>query len=164
VARCAIAATLTLALAVLAPSAAHADETPPAPPPSVSLMGAGYHTADLDRALRFWTGGLGMVEMIRLDLGELVEVILGFGGPSQGPVVLLLARKDGATEQLVVSGKDKLVLTVSDAAALRARLLATGAAPTDIHVHKASGTSVFFVNDPDGHRLEITQPPRAPQP
>jgi len=154
-------AILALAAAPLALATAHAEEPPAgsAPQVQISLVGPGFRTGDLDGALRFWREGLGMVELTRLDLGELVEVILGFGGDPRPPMVMLLARKDGAPEVITANDKDKLVLSVSDAEAVRARLAGAGFAPTELHVHEASGTRVFFVTDPDGHRLEITQPP-----
>ena len=155
-------AVLCLGLACLAPPAAHADEAQAEPKLSVSMMGAGYRTADLDAALRFWTEGLGMAELTRLDHGELVEVILGFDGRQTPPMILLLARKDGADEEIIVSDKDKLVLSVPDAEAARVRLVDAGYEPTALRVHEASGTKVFFVTDPDGHRREITQPPPMP--
>lgn len=161
-----LTAPLILALApfAFAASAALADEAQPAasPPLEISLMGAGLRTNDLDAAIRFWRDGLGLVEIHRIEPGDVVEVIMGFGGESRPPMLLLLARKDGVPEDLVPAEKrkDKLVLSVSDAEAVRAKLAAAGYAPGEIHVHEASGTKVFWVSDPDGHRLEITQPPR----
>jgi catechol 2,3-dioxygenase-like lactoylglutathione lyase family enzyme len=162
VARICNTAKLALALAPFALSAAHAEEAQPAASPQiqVSLMGTGLRTNDLDGAIRFWRDGLGLVEVTRLGAGELTEVIMGFAGEPKPPMVMLLARKDGEAEAIVSNDKDKLVLSVSDAEAARARLAAAGYAPGEIHVHEASGTKVFWVTDPDGHRLEITQPPR----
>jgi catechol 2,3-dioxygenase-like lactoylglutathione lyase family enzyme len=155
-------ACLLLGLAAFFPAAALAGEaqSPAAPPQiQVSLMGPGFRTGDLDQALRFWREGLAMVELTRLNFGDTVEVILGFGANPKPPMVMLLARSDGTGEEIAVNATDKLVLAVSDAGAARARLEAAGFAPTEIHLHEASGTRVFFVTDPDGRRLEITQPP-----
>jgi catechol 2,3-dioxygenase-like lactoylglutathione lyase family enzyme len=165
VARIKLTTPLFLALApfALGASEALADEAGPAAAPQleVSLIGAGLRTNDLDAAIRFWRDGLGLVEITRLEPGELIEVIMGFGTTVGPPMLLLLARRDGVPEDLVPAErrKDKLVLSVSDTEAARAQLAAAGYAPGEIHVHEPSGTHIFWVNDPDGHRLEITQPP-----
>ena len=154
---------LALAPFALGASAALADEAKPAAAPQleVSLIGTGLRTNDLDAAIRFWRDGLGLAEITRVEAGELIEVIMGFGPTLAPPMLMLLARKDGVPEELVPAAtrKDKLVLSVSDAEAARTRLAAAGYAPGDIHVHEPSGTHLFWVSDPDGHRLEITQPP-----
>jgi catechol 2,3-dioxygenase-like lactoylglutathione lyase family enzyme len=115
------------------------------------------HAGDLDASVAFYRDGLGLVEMQRLDLGNAIEVILGFGD-AQSPFVLLLADK-GAGDAAPVLPRPlaKLVLATSDAEKLHARLDSAGHAPTAIHLHAASGTRVFFVTDPDGNRIEITQ-------
>jgi catechol 2,3-dioxygenase-like lactoylglutathione lyase family enzyme len=142
-------------------------ETPAAPTqPATMLMGVGFATADLNRTLHFYRDGIGMVELTRLPLGEVVEVILGFDrGSKSPPNIMLLGRADG--KPLAGAGGaagDKTVLSVSDVAAVSARLTAAGFAPAPIRANPAMDVSNFFVTDPDGHRLEIVQLGRSHQP
>jgi len=164
-----LTAPLILALAplALAASGTLADEPQPpvSPQAQVSLMGPGLWTEDLDAAFRFYTEGLGLTQATRLEFGDTVEIILSFGAEPRPPMLMLLGPKDAEHGEAVPSEqrKDKLVLAVSDAEAARARLASAGYEPSEIHVHEQSGTRVFWATDPDGHRLEITQPPNRAQ-
>lgn len=152
-----IGLALALAGAILLPNAAYADghESDSDTALQMSLYGPGLGTADLDRAIRFYEDGLGLKQAMRFTSGSVEEVIMSFGGDTALPMLLLVKPLKGDPEK--PSATDKLVLSVSDAAAMQARLLAAGYEPGEIHTHEASGTIIFWVTDPDGHRLEIVQ-------
>lgn len=144
-----------------ATAAPHASARPTAAP-ALALSGAGLHTTDIERALRFYQDGLGMVELRRLKTAELEEAILGFGAGSTSPSILLL--KPRAAAPVAVSTADhqnKIVLEVADAEALAARLKAAGFKPGPINYNATHGVKVFWVSDPDGHRFEIVQRTRS---
>lgn len=150
---------LTLVAAIFSPHAAYADghEGGGDAPLQVALYGPGLGAADLDRSIQFYRDGLGLKLVMRFTPGSVEEAIMSFGEDNAQPMLLLVKPLEGDPEK--PSATDKLVLSVSDAAAMQARLRAAGYDPGEIHTHEASGTKIFWVTDPDGHRLEIVQTP-----
>jgi len=145
-------------LALSSPALAAPAQDGPAlslPSPSVSLMGTGLHTADLERALRFWRDGMGMVEVNRQQFGSLTEVIMAFGGDARGPLVFLLYRADADPAPQPDGGHDKTVLRVSDIDALMARLERAGFATAPIRSMPQFGVRQAWLSDPDGHNIEV---------
>jgi catechol 2,3-dioxygenase-like lactoylglutathione lyase family enzyme len=131
----------------------------PGAAPTVGMMGTGVHASDLDRSIKFYRDGLGMVELRHLVLGATDEVIMGFSQSPSPPMLFLLHRRDtsGAPQPAVVDPQEKIVLTVINAEALVARLKAAGYSPGPINGNPQQGVKVFWVSDPDGHRLEVTE-------
>lgn len=54
--------------------------------PTIAMAGAGLCAADLERAVRFFHDGLGMIEVARFQTAEKGEVIMGFGPGSTSPL------------------------------------------------------------------------------
>lgn len=154
---------LAFGLAIgLAATPALADHHEAAPAqPGIHVLAIGQTTADAERSLAFYQQGLGMVVLTMLDLGAVTETILSFDPSGKGGIIMLLETKDPEQRTAPQPGGqyDKTVLRVPDIEALRARLNDAGYEPTAIHTHEASGSRVFFVTDPDGYKLEITQVP-----
>jgi catechol 2,3-dioxygenase-like lactoylglutathione lyase family enzyme len=123
-------------------------------------MGPGLRVSDLEAAARFYRDGLGLSIVGRVPLGELEELILGFGPDRRPPFLFLVGPKDAKSQERDEGPKSpgRIVFAVSNAQAAHARLLSAGYAPDPIKVHEASGTILFWATDPDGYRLEITQP------
>jgi catechol 2,3-dioxygenase-like lactoylglutathione lyase family enzyme len=131
--------------------------------PRIAMAGAGLRTTDLERAVRFYRDGLGMVEIRRFQTAEMDEAIMGFGAGSPSPPIFLLQRRDGVKEPLPAGERqDKIILAVADAAVLAARLKAADYAPGEIKHDASHGVKVFWVSDPDGHRFEVTERTRPP--
>lgn len=125
---------------------------------ALSIGGTGLLTADIERAVRFYREGLGMVEMRRFQTAEMDEVIMGFGAGSTSPPIFLLKPRDPAKAATIPAvHRDKMILGVKDAAALVARLKASGYSPGEIQDDAAHGVKVFWVSSPDGHRFEIVE-------
>lgn len=154
--------TLAAMLAAIpaAPTMAEHHESAPAQA-GVHVLAIGQTTADVARALDFYRDGLGMVVLTTLDLGAVTETILSFDRSGRSGIIMLLQDKEPEQRTTPPPGgkHDKTVLRVPDAEGLRSRLLEAGYEPTAIHTHEASGSRVFFVTDPDGYKLEITQTP-----
>lgn len=148
--------------AALAGGAAFADE-PEATEPvaaSVTLMGPGLHVANLETATRFYRDGLGLNLVHTLPLGEVEEAIFGFGGGSEPPLLFLVGPARGETRPIdpPQNWRGRIVFAVPDIEALHAHLEESGYAPEAIRTHEGSGTRLFMIDDPDGHRVEIIQP------
>ncbi len=167
----AIGTKLSAIAGALLLSAAHtvAAQVPPqpgeAPKPQLSMMGTGLRVADLARSLRFFKDGLGMREIGRFAMAEFDEIVLAFGeGSNAPPIFLLQARGENASVEPhpLVKG-DKIILSVSDIAAVVRRLAELGYAADPIARDQRSGIQQTFVADPDGHRFELVQRPSAKQ-
>jgi catechol 2,3-dioxygenase-like lactoylglutathione lyase family enzyme len=148
------AATVQPALAEVAPPPGKAAEAP-----SVAIMGTGLHSSDLDATIKFYTEGLGFSLISRFPMGEIEEAMLAPQPKSPGPYIMLAQRKSGgeAEPAEVLRRSDRIVLRVTDAEALHARLEAAGYQPGDIRDVGGQDVKVFWASDPDGHHLEIVQ-------
>lgn len=115
--------------------------------------------SDLERSLRFYTQGLGFVVASRLpgNPGPGATLV----APRSGRTPFLLLRQSHATpnsaeEIQIGTGLSRIMLGVSDAKALEARLRSAGYEP-----QSTNHGNIFFVKDPDGYSYEIIQTRRA---
>lgn len=129
------------------------------------LIGPALRSTDLDRSIKFYTSGLGMVVATKLALGSVTEVILSFGGGREQSVILLYKDETPGKSPPVAHGNGfgRVVLRVPDATALSTRLVAAGYQVSDIRNHSVNNMKVFWVADPDGYKYEITELPAARQ-
>ena len=129
--------------------------------PRVGLIGPALRSTDLERSIKFYTSGLGMVVARKLALGPVTEVILSFGGGREQPVILLYKDETPGKSPPIEHGNGfgRVVLRVSDATALCAQLVAAGYQVGDIRNNSVNNMKVFWVADPDGYKYEITELP-----
>jgi lactoylglutathione lyase len=125
-----------------------------------SVMYVCYYVADVDRALSFYTGLLGMQERLRIPLGNGVnEVVLAFP-ESKGPGVILMWDEKRAAPYDRGDAYSRLVVRVSDVngatQALRSAGVSVVTEPTD-----APGLRYSMVRDPDGYIVELLELKRA---
>jgi lactoylglutathione lyase len=128
--------------------------------PTLSVLSTGMRSSNLDRSIRFYTQGLSMTVLTTRDAGPVTEVIFGFQDSHERPGLMVFQKK-GATDSSASvdhgNSEMKVVLAVSDVAALAARLRAAGYAVGEI---KESGPyKILWVEDPDGYKYEIVQRP-----
>lgn len=121
----------------------------------VQIAGPVLMVADLERSVRFYTQGLGLVLGSRLggSPGPGATLIAPGGAPS--PFILLrqrapTARTEGGIE--VGNGLSRMMLSVRDAQAAAARLISAGYNPS-----APNARNIFFITDPDGYRYELIQ-------
>ena len=115
-----------------------------------------YHVADIDRALAFYVGLLGMKEVMRIPLGQgLAEVILGFPD-SQAAGVILMWHTEKKEPRALGNGYSRFVLNVSDVDAACA-LLAQHGAPVVTQPTRYGALKFAMVKDPDGYVIELLQ-------
>jgi len=121
------------------------------------VLHVAYHVADIDRALAFYVGVLGMQEQMRLPLGGgLHEVILGFPG-SKGSGVILMWNTERAQAPIAIGeGYSRFVLKVAELDAALAHLV-----KRDTPVVTAATThgnlKYAMVKDPDGYVIELLE-------
>jgi catechol 2,3-dioxygenase-like lactoylglutathione lyase family enzyme len=150
-----VTATSSLAQPV-APAADPGSGAPPAP--AATLIGPAMFVTNIDRALKFYVGGLGMKLAMTMGPDTRKEYILTFGGDPTKPEIILLhdAAADAPTEVLHHFGFDRLVLRIADLDALAARLDAAGIRHSDIRA-VAQQYRMMTATDPDGYKLELVQ-------
>lgn len=120
------------------------------------ILHVAYHVADIDRALAFYKGVLGMQEQMRVDLSKtLHEVILQFPD-SKGGGVILMWDTDRKKPLELGDGYSRFVMMVSDLDAAMKHLLAhdtkVATQPTE-----AGPLRYSIVKDPDGYDIELLQ-------
>ena len=115
-----------------------------------------YHVADIDRALSFYVGMLGLREQLRIPLGNgLNEVVLAFPD-TKGSGVILMWDTKRATPYALGDGYSRLVLRISDVdGAIRA--LGDLGVPIVTQPTDAPGLRYAMVKDPDGYVVELLQ-------
>jgi len=115
------------------------------------------HTAaDIDRALAFYVGVLGLKEQMRIPLGgDEHEVVLSFPEGKGGGLILMWNTKR-ATPYSVGDGYSRFILNVSDVdgavAQLTAQAVRIVSPPTN-----AGPMRYAMVADPDGYVIELLQ-------
>ena len=115
-----------------------------------------YHVNDIERALAFYTGVLGMKEQLRLSLGKGEhEVLLGFQG-NRSAGVLLMWNTERRTPYVPGDGYSRFVLSVSDIDAAVEHLAAHGT-EVETPVTDADNFRYAAVRDPDGYMIELLQ-------
>jgi len=123
------------------------------------LGAVGIAVSDLERSSAFYTKILGMVELRRLELESMDEIILGFEG-SRSASVVLMKYTDGSDhncQDLPV----KLVFFVDDTRGILEAVRASG-----YTIYKEAqeypsmgGMIIGYAKDPDGYKVELMQKP-----
>lgn len=115
-----------------------------------------YHVADIDRALAFYCGVLGMKEVMRIPLGQgLHEVILGFPD-SQAAGLILMWHAEKKEARKLGDGYSRFVLNVNDVDAA-CELLAKNGAPVVTQPTRYGSMKFAMLKDPDGYVIELLQ-------
>jgi lactoylglutathione lyase len=125
------------------------------------VMSTGMRSSDLERSIRFYTQGLGMITLTTRVSGPVTEVIFGFPNSRERPAVIVFQRKGNGESLPVDHGNSeiKVVLGVPDVSAAAARLRSAGYPVEEIQQH--GPYKVFWAQDPDGYRFEIVEAPEA---
>ena len=114
---------------------------------------------DLERAIGFYTGVLGMQLLRRQDYpdGRFTLAFVGYGPESEGAVIELTHNWDTAAYELG-TGFGHVAVEVDDAYAACAEATAKGGKVTRPAGPMKHGTTVIaFVEDPDGYKIEFIQ-------
>lgn len=136
-------------------------ETPRAVDSGISMMSPVLRCGDVARSLRFYTEGLGMVEMGRVELKDVTEIILGFSNDRTRPGIMLIRDKPASSAPAIEPGNgyQRTVLRVADLRAVADRLAAAGY-PTGA-IGNSGPYHVLMIEDPDGYRYELVEFPAA---
>jgi catechol 2,3-dioxygenase-like lactoylglutathione lyase family enzyme len=125
----------------------------------VQISGPVLMVTDLERSLKFYTEGLGMIVASRLSGNPGPGAVVVGPGHRPTPFILLRQRSREATGSPPIEigkGLSRIMLNVPDAVAAAAKLKAAG-----FEVPPPNERGIFFVTDPDGYRYEVMQaPPR----
>lgn len=113
---------------------------------------------DLQTSIDFYGRTLNLKEVGRFELPTFTLVYLG---NSESEVELELTWNHDQTEPYTHgSGYGHLAVSVEDARALHAKLLAMGEAPADVKEFGPEGQVMarfFFLTDPDGYKIEVLE-------
>ena len=121
----------------------------------VSIGNVAIEVSDLERSERFYTEGLGLEVLTRIDTPEVREVIVGTPGDGSQ---LMLAKHASADSMTEPSGIWKIFLFTDDADALYSAAIASGAEPVEPpQFLEQFKVTIAFVHDPDGYLLELGQ-------
>jgi catechol 2,3-dioxygenase-like lactoylglutathione lyase family enzyme len=115
-----------------------------------------YHVNDIERALAFYVGVLGMKEQLRVPLGKGEhEVVLGFP-ESKSAGVILMWNTERKTPYVPGDAYSRFILSVSDIDAALAHLARHGTSAS-LPVTDAGRFRYAMVKDPDGYLIELLQ-------
>lgn len=120
------------------------------------ILHVAYHVADIDRALAFYVGVLGMKEQMRIPLGGgEQEVILAFP-ESKGSGVILMWNTERKTPYQRGDGYSRFVMMVSDLDGALEQVTRHGA-PVVTPATQVGSMRFAMVEDPDGYVIELLQ-------
>ena len=121
----------------------------------ISIGNVAINVSDLARAERFYTEGLGLEVLTRINTPEVREVIVG--SPGEGSQLMLAKHAtDDATPQ--PAGIWKVFLFTDDVAALYDAAIAAGADAVEPPAYlEQFKVTIAFVKDLDGYLLELGQ-------
>jgi lactoylglutathione lyase len=121
----------------------------------VSIGNIAISVSDLERSERFYTEGLGLEVLTRIEAPEVREVIVGT--PGEGSQ-LMLAWDRMSREPINPAGIWKVFLFTDDAGSLYDAAISAGAEPVAAPQHlEQFNVTIGFVKDPDGYLIEIGQ-------
>jgi catechol 2,3-dioxygenase-like lactoylglutathione lyase family enzyme len=122
------------------------------------VLHVAYHVADIERALGFYVGLLGMKETMRIPLGKnKAEVILQFPESKSAGVVLMWSTdREKAKPIEQGEGYSRLVLRVSDLDTSLAHLV-KHQTPVVTEATSFGNFKYAMVKDPDGYVIELIQ-------
>ncbi len=133
--------------------------------PANRIINTTLNVADLDRAMIFFSRGLGMHERGRRSAGPgVTEVSIGYSDDPRIPELMLVERRAGSTSPApggtppAPGGWGRVILEVKDINAIGESVVMHGG--TLIRgARKAPSAPVItaIVEDPDGHRFELVQ-------
>lgn len=120
------------------------------------ILHVAYHVADIDRALAFYVGVLGMKEQMRIELGGgEQEVVLAFP-ESRGSGVILMWNTERNTPYQLGDAYSRFVMMVSDLDGALEHVTRHGA-PVVRPATQAGTMRYAMIEDPDGYVLELLQ-------
>ena len=129
---------------------------------SFRLLHAMLRVSDLDRSLDFYTRLLGMQVLERRDhkKNQFSQAYLGYGGGFAGMALELVFNWSGEEPFTHGSSFGHIAIEVTGITALCNRLAAAGVPmPRPPRAQRHGENIVAFVEDPDGHRIELVQAP-----
>jgi catechol 2,3-dioxygenase-like lactoylglutathione lyase family enzyme len=143
----------------LAATAADTKATPSQDPGPV-MMGAAMRSTDLDRSIKYYTSGLGMVVTGKLANGPSTEVFLAFEGRERQTGLIIFKDVTPGKSPPVEHGNaaHRVVLRMPDVAAIATRLTAAGYEAGQIHEN--GNVKILMIKDPDGYAFELVQLPQ----
>ncbi|CAN7582098.1 VOC family protein [Phenylobacterium sp. LjRoot219] len=149
----AIAAGMAAGTAQAQPAGAPAINMPVAK--GATIMSAAFHVSDLDRAVDFYTKGLGVKVGGRIEHPTLSEIVLMFPGSSTSLLLIQPKTRPAAAEGRRLG---RIIVLVPDLRATQAKLEAAGyRLQSPITEQKDFKLSVAVAVDPDGNELELIQ-------
>ncbi|HSG34701.1 MAG TPA: VOC family protein [Sphingomonadaceae bacterium] len=115
------------------------------------------NTPDMARALDFYRRAFGFTVTMTFDEDEFLEHIMALPGQESGPNLLLVEYKD-AREVGVGPGHGPVGFMTDDIEAQFAKAMGAGAVEL-LPIFEMGGTKIAMLLDPDGHEIELVQPP-----
>lgn len=151
--RALILAAFALALPT---SSACAKKDIPVQPKASSVVFTALHVRKLDSSLAFYKAVFGLIEKMRHEGGEEVEVGIGASDDTGQLPIMLVARKDGTAEFTAPAMPYRIALSVTKIEEMCDRAARHGGAVVKPVINlEAYHTKIAFVTDPDGNMIEL---------
>lgn len=125
--------------------------------PDLRLAFFKLNVPDLEAATAFWRAAFGFAVTTSFDEPEFRENILALPDQAGGPSLMLVQYKDGRNVS-VGPGHGPVGLVCSDIQAIHDHALACDAEKVT-GVFEAAGIKIAVLKSPQGHEIELIQPP-----
>lgn len=127
------------------------------------LLHAMLRVADLDRSIDFYTKSLGMVVLERREhkKNQFSQAYLGYGPAGDRMTLELVFNWQREEPYVTGDGFGHVAIGVTHILRLCEKLAAAGVPmPRPPRAQRHGENIVAFIEDPDGHRIELIQPPQ----
>jgi glyoxylase I family protein len=135
-------------------------------PPLLALHHVALIASDRDRALDFWCGALGLIEVARTWRAERESWKIDLALPGGGQIELFtFPGAPPRPSRPEAQGLRHLALAVADLDGWIAHLAALGILAEPVRIDPLTGARFTFLADPDGLPVELVEapPPTPPQ-
>lgn len=129
---------------------------------SFRMLHAMFRVSDLDKAVHFYTEHLGMkvLEHREHKKNQFSQVYLGYGSGFEGMTLELVFNWLQEQPYTLGDSYGHIAIEVTDITSLCSKLAADGVTmPRPPRAQRHGENTVAFVEDPDGHRIELVERP-----
>jgi lactoylglutathione lyase len=126
------------------------------------MLHAMFRVSDLDKAMHFYTQQLGMTVLDHREhkKNQFSQVYLGYGSGYQGMTLELVFNWMQEAPYTLGDSYGHIAIEVSDIESLCNKLASEGVPmPRPPRAQRHGENTVAFVEDPDGHRIQLVQRP-----
>lgn len=122
---------------------------------SVKMLHTCVRVMNLEKSLKFYTEGLGLIETRRKDFSDYKFTLVYLSNELGGYEIELTYNYDPETPYTLGNGFSHIAIGSNDIEALREKHISLGYEVTHLKGLPGEKPHYYFVTDPDGYKVEV---------